>query len=115
MYKDISTHDPIHDAMKEMCRQIEKEIIRSLAIAPWMLQDGTSYHASDAIRYATFGIDRDIVDPGPPPPTAWAECATKIYVDYSTQEKSCNHTWQTYNGLIDSFDFCTQCDQKRRQ
>lgn len=41
---------------------------------------------------------------------------------YNTKEKSklpqpafenCDHTWKSYTGLSETFDYCTKCDQKK--
>lgn len=26
---------------------------------------------------------------------------------------TCSHEWKTYNGFIETYDFCTKCDVKR--
>jgi len=31
-----------------------------------------------------------------------------------SRQIECKHDWKHYNGLMDSFDFCTICDEKRR-
>lgn len=30
-----------------------------------------------------------------------------------SDEKVCNHNWQGYTGLIESYQYCTKCDDKR--
>ncbi len=35
-------------------------------------------------------------------------------VDHSPENSlSCSHTWESYEGIYDSFDYCRHCDKKR--
>lgn len=29
--------------------------------------------------------------------------------------KGCDHKWKSYQGLIETFDYCEKCDEKRKQ
>jgi len=35
------------------------------------------------------------------------------YVDQDGNKKECDHSWKTYQGLNESFDFCEFCDVKK--
>ena len=38
-----------------------------------------------------------------------------VYVHGVKQDSYCNHSWTSYTGLNETFDYCSKCDKKREQ
>ena len=94
---------------------------------PWVLAKS---HITDSIKYSLASCDDTIyldASYGPitftlPPATA-ANSSFIIKRDssdtsnnpiYITTGSRCSHSWQTYEGFMDKYDFCTLCDEKRK-
>lgn len=53
----------------------------------------------------SYGVDFEKLEAGMLTGT-WKEALTL---------KSCDHTWKRYQGFIESYDYCTKCDEKRNK
>jgi len=90
---------------------------------------------SDAFRYLAQGLYNDMeeYDPNDHYPMAgfnsWLKKETEKYfpdtaVDLSrymgvdwgyieSESKTCSHSWKTYHGFTEQYDFCEKCDTKK--
>lgn len=77
---------------------------------PFVPKEEDSSDALDALKYIAGSIPFK-VDPNMPPDEAkFGDVTIK-----NIKLPCWNHEWKRYDGLMDSFDYCIHCDEKKRK
>lgn len=124
-------HKLAYDLFKMLSPQESMDISQKLACGYGTAYDletmiyaelrGFEYRDSYKMDMNSLGTDVEFLPSGPGEIKVRLDMGVpidyiKVDINFGTdlEPKSCAHQWRRYHGLIEEYDYCTICDEKRK-